>query len=76
MTAVTPEFKAAMIKKYFSLERAWEELDLNKDGVLQFHEFVRGCREVNFRGNLQRIFKELTGGREWEGDSKRYLAVR
>ena len=30
------------------------------DGVLQFNEFVAGCRKIDFRGNLRKIFEEIS----------------
>jgi len=47
--------------KYHKLEYAWQELDLNQDGVLQFGEFVTACRKVGFHGNLKEIFSRLSG---------------
>eukprot|EP00928_Gymnodinium_smaydae_P039550 TRINITY_DN26996_c0_g1_i2.p1 TRINITY_DN26996_c0_g1~~TRINITY_DN26996_c0_g1_i2.p1 ORF type:complete len:536 (-),score=89.06 TRINITY_DN26996_c0_g1_i2:80-1687(-) len=52
-------FKAALIKKYGSLESAWEAMDSNGDGSLQFFEFVSGCRRIQFNGNLKGIFREI-----------------
>merc|ERR1719183_2226698 len=57
-------FKAGLLKKFHKLEYAWKEIDTNCDGVLQFHEFVAACRRIEFVGNLQRIFDELTSGQD------------
>eukprot|EP00747_Dinoflagellata_sp_TGD_P112492 gnl/TRDRNA2_/TRDRNA2_171490_c5_seq2.p1 gnl/TRDRNA2_/TRDRNA2_171490_c5~~gnl/TRDRNA2_/TRDRNA2_171490_c5_seq2.p1 ORF type:complete len:722 (-),score=110.39 gnl/TRDRNA2_/TRDRNA2_171490_c5_seq2:78-2243(-) len=54
-------FKSALIKKYGKLEHAWEDIDTNGDGSLQFHEFVSACRHIQFVGNLRKIFEELKG---------------
>merc|ERR1719221_1389886 len=54
------DFVKALMKKYESLEDAWDDLDLNRDGVLQFHEFVAGCRKVHIVGNLRRLFDTLS----------------
>eukprot|EP00747_Dinoflagellata_sp_TGD_P046392 gnl/TRDRNA2_/TRDRNA2_144414_c1_seq2.p1 gnl/TRDRNA2_/TRDRNA2_144414_c1~~gnl/TRDRNA2_/TRDRNA2_144414_c1_seq2.p1 ORF type:complete len:346 (+),score=63.93 gnl/TRDRNA2_/TRDRNA2_144414_c1_seq2:153-1040(+) len=53
-------FKNALLKKYGKLEYAWEDIDLNGDGVLQFVEFVAVCRKIQFVGNLHKVFDELT----------------
>eukprot|EP00747_Dinoflagellata_sp_TGD_P131867 gnl/TRDRNA2_/TRDRNA2_175022_c3_seq6.p1 gnl/TRDRNA2_/TRDRNA2_175022_c3~~gnl/TRDRNA2_/TRDRNA2_175022_c3_seq6.p1 ORF type:complete len:698 (+),score=152.51 gnl/TRDRNA2_/TRDRNA2_175022_c3_seq6:71-2164(+) len=55
-------FKAALFKKYHRLEDAWDEMDMNGDGALQFNEFVLACRRIQFVGNLKQIFEELTEG--------------
>eukprot|EP00927_Polykrikos_kofoidii_P040356 TRINITY_DN34517_c0_g2_i1.p1 TRINITY_DN34517_c0_g2~~TRINITY_DN34517_c0_g2_i1.p1 ORF type:complete len:1013 (-),score=190.50 TRINITY_DN34517_c0_g2_i1:34-3018(-) len=52
-------FKAALVKKYGNLQCAWDEIDSNGDGALQFHEFIKGCRRIQFVGNLHKIFNEL-----------------
>jgi len=52
-------FKAALIKKYGKLEHAWEDMDYNGDGALQFYEFISACRRIQFNGNLRKIFDEL-----------------
>merc|ERR1719375_2840661 len=57
-------FKQALLKKFDKLEFAWDEMDLNGDGALQFQEFVRACRGMQFQGNLRMIFEELTGGED------------
>jgi hypothetical protein len=57
-------FKRALIKQFGSLANAWQEIDANDDGLLQFLEFVRACRRINFVGNLKNIFAELTDGED------------
>jgi Ca2+-binding EF-hand superfamily protein len=57
-------FKQALWKKFGKLEYAWEEIDSNNDGALQFHEFVRACRDMQFSGNLRKIFDDVTGGKD------------
>ena len=54
------DFRNALLKKYGSLSKAWEELDTNRDACLQFHEFTAGCRKIQFRGNLRKVFEELS----------------
>lgn len=57
-------YKSALLKKFWSLELAWEALDTNGDGSLDFAEFTRACRQIEFSGNLKKIFKELTQGED------------
>merc|ERR1712187_578342 len=56
------QFRNALLKKFGKLSRAWEAIDANDDGKLQFNEFVRACRNIQFAGNFKRIFKELSNG--------------
>eukprot|EP00929_Paragymnodinium_shiwhaense_P107913 TRINITY_DN7425_c0_g1_i1.p1 TRINITY_DN7425_c0_g1~~TRINITY_DN7425_c0_g1_i1.p1 ORF type:complete len:1168 (-),score=282.35 TRINITY_DN7425_c0_g1_i1:92-3595(-) len=58
------QFKDGLIKKYEKLEYAWEAMDTNSDGALQFHEFVHACHRIQFQGNLRRIFDELRGDQQ------------
>jgi len=57
-------FKLALIKKFGKYVQAWQEIDGNGDGLLQYDEFVRACRSIQFNGNFKKIFQELTGGEE------------
>lgn len=57
-------FKACLRKKFGRLGPAWVKIDVNNDGLLQYHEFVRACRDIKFNGNFKKIFQELTGGEE------------
>lgn len=52
-------FLQAIKQQYQSLERAWDELDMNADGVLGFNEFILACRKLQVRGNLRQMFVEL-----------------
>lgn len=54
------EYRNHLLKRYMSLQEAWEELDTNADGEIDFREFVKGSRKTGFRGNLRQIFIELT----------------
>ena len=46
----------ALRKKYpKGLEQAWDDLDQNQDGMLQFREFVAACRKIQFHGNLRQV---------------------
>jgi len=53
-----------LLKKFGKLGYAWDEIDGNRDGMLQFHEFVRACRGIHFGGNFKQIFDELTQGED------------
>jgi Ca2+-binding EF-hand superfamily protein len=55
-------FKHALRKKFGRLARAWVEIDENRNGLLEYHEFVRACRSIQFSGNLKKVFEDLTGG--------------
>jgi len=57
-------FKNALLKKFGKLTYAWDEIDANEDGMLQFTEFVRACRGIQFGGNLRKIYEELCQGAE------------
>lgn len=60
---VAKDIHSALIKKYRTLTAAWDDLDSNEDSVLQFHEFVAGCRKLHIRGNLRLMFMELCSGK-------------
>lgn len=66
------DFVKALMKKYESVEDAWDDLDVNGDGVLQFHEFVAGCRKVHIVGNLRRLFDDLSSN---DGESIRLTDI-
>jgi len=57
-------FKNALLKKFDRIEWAWEEIDTNGDCLIDFIEFTRACRKIQFAGNLKKIFKELTHGED------------
>jgi len=57
-------FKAALLKKFDRLGPAWLKIDQNGDGNSSYLEFVRACRQIQFSGNLKKIFQELTGGED------------
>jgi len=57
------DFRAALVKKWGKLLVAWDHLDTNNNGVLDFREFVSACFKVNVAGKLRQIFDELTNGR-------------
>jgi hypothetical protein len=59
---LSEDLKAALIKKFGTVEQAWGEIDSNRDGLLQFDEFVRACNRVQFFGNLRKIFEKLSRG--------------
>jgi len=78
---VAQDFHQVLLKRYRTLPAAWDELDSNEDGVLQFHEFVAACRKLHFRGNMKQMFIELCSGKfghhedHSEGDPKQVLRM-
>ena len=55
-------FRRALAKKFDRLDHAWEVLDSNGNGRLDFGEFVHACRRIEFAGNLRKIFGDLAQG--------------
>jgi len=56
------EFHKMLLKKYKGLPQAWDDMDSNEDGVLQFHEFVAGCRKLQLRAQYRSMFQDLCSG--------------
>lgn len=53
------DFLQALMRKFPSLEDAWDQLDSNSNGVIDFQEFVLACRKIQVRGNMHEMFSEL-----------------
>lgn len=58
------DFKKSLLKKFESLENAWATIDTNGDGRLDYSEFIRACRHIQWVGNLKQWFGEFTGGED------------
>jgi len=53
------DFLQALMRKFPSLEEAWDQLDSNSNGVIDFQEFVLACRKIQVRGNMHEMFSAL-----------------
>lgn len=58
-------FRDSMIKKFGSFALTWQALDFAGKGKLDYGEFVRACRRVDFTGKLKQVFEDLTGGEDF-----------
>jgi len=52
-------FRQLLVGKCGSVAAAWEALDKDGSGGLDYREFVEACRGMGFQGNLRKIFAEL-----------------
>jgi len=52
-------FRQLLLSKCGSIAAAWEALDKDGSGGLDYREFVEACRGMGFQGNLRKIFSEF-----------------
>lgn len=52
-------FRQLLVGKCGSIAAAWEALDKDGSGGLNYREFVEACRGMGFQGNLRAIFSEM-----------------
>lgn len=54
------DFRTALLRKHENLLQAWDQLDTNSNGLIDFREFVNICRKIQMTGKLHEIFHELS----------------
>jgi hypothetical protein len=54
------DFRNALLKRYRNFSEAWDALDTNDNGLLDFKEFVSACVKMQIKGKLRVIFSELS----------------
>jgi len=54
------QFKTLLLNVYGNFVRAWREgLDRDHNGLLDWQEFMRACKDVGFAGSLKQLWVEL-----------------
>jgi hypothetical protein len=72
-------FATLLMRKFPSVEAAFDFIDINSNGILSMGEFVQGVRDLRFTGDSRALFKELDrdgGGTISPKEFKRLRALK